>query len=487
MAIINNDGENINSIDEMRSIYQSYRVSKRQGTQRSKGMNQIQDYEEAKRIVHEIGFKSKADYQKPPANGGKRPKNLPSNPEIFYKDKGWKGYSSFLGTKSKRGFQKKDFVTYELFTNFLKENNIKSASQFFNTKKPENIPSTPQTYYKDKGWVDWGTATGTGRKKINSKDLLPFLEAREYVRNKNFNSVQEFRDWSYKGERPPFIPGMPSLTYKGKFPENYTFTWDDWIGLKDPSYQELKQLISEFKFNKKDSYFEFVRNNKTYKRYRITSSPDKKYINQGWISWEEFFGQKIVSNTLAELPLFDIDDSRLNILSSREKYILILRNNEKLTLEEIGQKLNVTRERIRQILKKIDKKLPQIIENDKEFVDLESDSEKATYYYDAAKEKEQDNPDEAIDLYTKSVELSNYLPSLMSRGLLYLKKNNSKLSIKDFSEVIKIKPDQYMAYFYRGKSYLISDELNSAKSDFQKVIELKPNNILAKLELDQLI
>ena len=57
MASINKDVENINSIDEMSSIYQSYRVSKRQGRQRSKGMNQIQDFEEARDLAQKIGFK----------------------------------------------------------------------------------------------------------------------------------------------------------------------------------------------------------------------------------------------------------------------------------------------------------------------------------------------------------------------------------------------------------------------------------------------
>lgn len=58
---------------------------------------------------------------------------------------------------------------------------------------------------------------------------------------------------------------------------------------------------------------------------------------------EEEFDKKIIKNMLSTLP-------------EREKYVLMLRygfyNNKEHTLEEIGKKLNVTRERIRQIEKR---------------------------------------------------------------------------------------------------------------------------------------
>jgi RNA polymerase sigma factor (sigma-70 family) len=74
----------------------------------------------------------------------------------------------------------------------------------------------------------------------------------------------------------------------------------------------------------------------------------------------------IESKALSDLRIFDFPQEILNLeiilkpeippLSEREKEILNLRNEKMLTLEEIGKKIGVTRERIRQILAKLQRK-----------------------------------------------------------------------------------------------------------------------------------
>ena len=67
-----------------------------------------------------------------------------------------------------------------------------------------------------------------------------------------------------------------------------------------------------------------------------------------------------------------------------------------------------------------------------------------------------------------------------------LKKNKLKESVDDFSEVININSNNYMAYFHRGKVKIMMNDNISAKSDFEKVLALKPENRLAVLELRKL-
>src|SRR5262245_12417369 len=54
-------------------------------------------FEEARAFVHSLGLKKKNDW-KVWVKGGRRPKDIPSNPNKTYKDTGWKGWGDWLGT-----------------------------------------------------------------------------------------------------------------------------------------------------------------------------------------------------------------------------------------------------------------------------------------------------------------------------------------------------------------------------------------------------
>jgi hypothetical protein len=54
--------------------------------------------------------------------------------------------------------------------------------------RPWDVPSNPNLTYADEGWVDWYDWLGLKR-----RTFLPFMEAREVARAKNFSSLLEVR------------------------------------------------------------------------------------------------------------------------------------------------------------------------------------------------------------------------------------------------------------------------------------------------------
>jgi len=176
-------------------------------------------FEEARNFIHSLGLKGWEKYSK----SGKRPKNIPSNPERHYKNSGWISMSDWLGLESN------GFLPFEEARNFVRGiglENVKQWHDYAKSVRPSNIPSNPdQTYEKD-GWVNWGDWIG---KKLNSKRIdhyLPFDKARDFARSLNLRSRQEWNDFVLAGNLPRNIPLNPSRYYRDQWVD-----YADWFGI----------------------------------------------------------------------------------------------------------------------------------------------------------------------------------------------------------------------------------------------------------------
>ncbi len=76
-------------------------------------------FEEAKNFVHSLGLGSKDEWSEY-ARSGKKPKDIPSNPDVIYKDF-WKGWPDWLGYEEKNWSIKK---VKELIKDLIKNNVI---------------------------------------------------------------------------------------------------------------------------------------------------------------------------------------------------------------------------------------------------------------------------------------------------------------------------------------------------------------------------
>ena len=134
-------------------------------TQQRKFLN----YFNAKKIIHKEKIKNANPgwriYQK-----NKTRWNIPSQPDVYYKNKGWKSWEDFLGPSYvKKGInQKGSYVDFNKAKYFIKKMNLGSAAEWNkfakSKRRPKNIPSHPQIIYLNKGWKGWPDFLG---KKTN--------------------------------------------------------------------------------------------------------------------------------------------------------------------------------------------------------------------------------------------------------------------------------------------------------------------------------
>ena len=68
------------------------------------------------------------------------------------------------------------------------------------------------------------------RTSTSKRKLLPFEEAREYVRTLNFQSTKGYREWASSGHRLPFLPANPFVSYQAEGWAGYA----DFLGYEKP-------------------------------------------------------------------------------------------------------------------------------------------------------------------------------------------------------------------------------------------------------------
>ena len=183
-------------------------------------------FKEARDYVRGLGLKSAIEWREW-AKSIERPNNIPSNPNLFYKDQGWINWGNFLGT-GRIAKNKKFFLSFEEARDYARGLKLSSQKKWFfwarSEERPYNIQFNPDRFYKDQGWISWMDFLGKENKRGgSSKNFLPFEEAKEYVRSLELRSFSEWIKWTRSGERPDNIPSNPGRSYKDK----------GWIGLND--------------------------------------------------------------------------------------------------------------------------------------------------------------------------------------------------------------------------------------------------------------
>ena len=121
-------------------------------------------YEEAKRIVKENGIKNVAEYQSSYKELG-----LPAVPNVYYKGKGWTDWYDLLGN------EKRDYPTYEETKRIVKENGIKTYTEYKSSYKELGLPANPDIYYKGKGWTDCYDFLGNEKPSARTTKALTTL------------------------------------------------------------------------------------------------------------------------------------------------------------------------------------------------------------------------------------------------------------------------------------------------------------------------
>jgi superfamily II DNA or RNA helicase len=294
-------------------------------------------FTQAREFARSLGFKSSVEWAAWSKTPGKRPLDIPSNPNDAYADE-WMGWGDWLGTlsvlKPHRLKPHRDFliaalaeqrgVTLQgLCDRLLAERGVKAntsmMSRFFGREgikktliarinwrpfdevqavarakgfrskdewrvwkdRPADIPSAPNQAYADV-WPGWPKFLGTNNysAKVNRR---AYAEVRAIARAQGFKSVKEWRAWK---DRPADIPSKPDRAYADVWPG-----WQKFLGTNNYGAKVKWCPFDEARAIARAQGFKSVKEWRVWKDRPadIPSAPNQAYADV-WVSWNDFLG-----------------------------------------------------------------------------------------------------------------------------------------------------------------------------------------------------
>lgn len=195
-----------------------------------------------------------------------------------------------------RGIKYRSFEAARKFVHSLKLKSMNEYRKYCKSgKKPEDVPSAPNTVYKNDGWVSFGDWVGTGRIADQYKEFRPFEDTREFVRSLNLKSDAEWKQYCKSGKKPNDIPAAPQQVYKKEYKG-----LGDWLGTgtiapfnkKYRPFEDTRKFVRSLGVETQQEWHDWC---KTHKRPDdIPYSVDKTYKNKGWKGWGDFLGPRPV-------------------------------------------------------------------------------------------------------------------------------------------------------------------------------------------------
>jgi hypothetical protein len=190
--------------------------------------------------VRGLGLKSVNEWLKY-SRSGKKPADIPANPDRTYAKNGWSGFGDWLGTGTIAP-QLREYRSFKEAREFVRGLGLKSRTEWKeyckSGKKPSDIPNAPDLLYRETGWAGMGDWLGTNNRRGGWR---PFKEARTFVRGLNLKSAAEWFDYCKSGKKPTDIPTNPVQVYAKSGWVGYR----DWLGYARHTHApERRQMMS---------------------------------------------------------------------------------------------------------------------------------------------------------------------------------------------------------------------------------------------------
>ncbi len=254
---------------------------------------------EAREYVCSLKLTSHDDYQNY-SKTNRRPNDIPSSPYTVYKNQGWISWEDFLGTEWR------SFETARSFVRTLSLRNYPEWVTYCETgQKPVDIPRTPDRVYADQ-WHSWGDWLGTEKPSNEAKDFRPFVDARTYVRTQKIRSGDEWREYMRNGTKPHDIPSAPDRVYC----DNGWVSWPDWFGTKTTSpkrsllpFEEARAYVHQLNLRSETAWRLYSKSGN--RPSNIPAKPDRVYKTKEWVSWPHWLGTETLSPSTHRWLPFD--------------------------------------------------------------------------------------------------------------------------------------------------------------------------------------
>ena len=271
-------------------------------------LREYKPFEEAREFVHKLKLKGVKEWREY-CKSGLKPDDIPVNPDSVYKQDGWKGFGDWIGTGNVANFLReyKSFEEAREFVHKLKLKSQKEWSEYCKSgHKPEDIPASPESTYKQDGWKGMGDWLGTGSIAPFLREYKPFEVARDFVHKLNLKNREEWKEYCKSGNKPEDIPAVPQSTYK----QDGWKGWGDWLGsgsianfLREYiSFEEAKEFVHNLKLKSQKEWFQYCKSGQ--KPEVIPANPDKIYKQDDWKGFGDWLGTGSVSSHLREYKSF---------------------------------------------------------------------------------------------------------------------------------------------------------------------------------------
>jgi hypothetical protein len=266
-------------------------------------------FEDARRFTRGlVGVKSQIEWQDYCASG-KRPSDIPANPQKVYVETGWAGYGDWLGTGavSSHSYQPLSFKKARAYVNGL---GLKSEAEWRiylkSGKKPDDIPTNPHRSYLNEGWSGIGDWLGTGRIADRLREYRPFDEARNYVHGLALKSLTEWHKYCASGDKPEDIPATPNRVYTD---EGWS-GWGDWFGTgtvasflrKYRSFEMARAFVRDLNLKSQSEWRAYVKSDRMPDD--IPANPDRSYAEAGWVGYGDWLGTGVIAPQLRQFRSF---------------------------------------------------------------------------------------------------------------------------------------------------------------------------------------
>lgn len=252
---------------------------------------------EARSYVRSLNFQSVAALRAARRNG-LIPAEVPSSPNNVYPE--WVSWGDWLGTY-READGTKDLLPFEDARKFARSLKLKSSEEFAEHLRNNPHPRLVRVcdrVYAEHGWISWADFLGDESNHRRSKTKLTYEEAREFLADKNIESVA---DYSVKLRKHgwEFLYVAPDRAYKMR-------GWINWAqylsadltrqnlrkgisrsGAPFLSFEEARAFAQKLNLSNVKDWHSF---SKSQRPNYIPSNPDKVYKNQGWVSWFDFLG-----------------------------------------------------------------------------------------------------------------------------------------------------------------------------------------------------
>ena len=248
-------------------------------------------FEEAQALVQKAEIKTSIEYKK----RYKELERLPSNPNIIYKDQGWKGWKHFLGT---------NFLSFEEAQAVVQKAGVKTSIEYKKRYKELGLPSNPNITYQAEGWKGWNDFLGTERirlvtGRITRTNFLNFEEARQIVQEAGIKTSIEYK----KRYKELGLPSNPNITYQAEGWKG----WKHFLGTNFLSFEEAQAVVQKAGVKTSIEY------KKRYKELGLPSNPNITYQAEGWKGWNDFLGTeriRLVTGRITRTNFLNFEEAR---------------------------------------------------------------------------------------------------------------------------------------------------------------------------------